>query len=180
MTSATVPVHRLTVQDVLRMVEAGVLDEDDRLELVDGVLVEMTPIGAEHDGAVAWLTRHLAPAMQAGFEVRVQSTFLIPGGYLLPDVLVVEAMPRSVQPETALLVVEVAQTSQARDAEKAADFARAGVPDLWLVDLPGREVRVHREPAGDRYARVERLTDGDVLVAELAAVPPVDVSALLG
>lgn len=62
MVLATVPVYRLSVQDVHRMVAAGVLDEDERIELVDGMLVEMTPIGAEHDGALAWLTRHFAGA----------------------------------------------------------------------------------------------------------------------
>ena len=54
------PVHRLSVEDVYKMVETGVLDEDDRIELVEGVLVDMVPIGAEHDGATAWLTEHFA------------------------------------------------------------------------------------------------------------------------
>ncbi len=53
MASTVAPVHRLSVEDVYRMVEAGVLQENDRVELVEGVLVEMVPIGAEHDGAVA-------------------------------------------------------------------------------------------------------------------------------
>lgn len=160
------------------MVEIGVLDEDDRLELVDGVLVQMTPIGAEHDGAVAWLTRHFARV--EGLEARVQSTFLIPGGYLLPDLTLVEPLPRSEQPWTAPLVVEVAQTSQARDREKAADYARAGVPDYWLVDLPGRTVSVHREPSSAGYGRVERHGDGTTIVPRAASDLSVDVTELLG
>jgi len=180
MVPVTVPVHRLTVQDVYRMVAAGVLDEDDRIELVDGVLVEMTLIGAEHDGAVAWLTRHFAGA-SAELEVRVQSTFLIPGGYLLPDLIVVAPLLRSEQPTTARLVVEVAQTSQARDAEKAADYARTGVPEYWTVDLPARTVIVHHDPEAGAYRSMEHHRDGATLRPIAAAgVPPVSVTELLG
>lgn len=180
MIPATVPVHRLTLNDVLRMVEAGVLDEDDRIELVDGVLVEMTPIGAEHDGALAWLTARLARAAGSRWEVRVQSTFLIPGGYLLPDLTLVEPLSRREQPETALLVVEVAQTSQARDREKAADYARAGVGDYWLVDLPARTVTVHRRPASEGYRSVASVGDGETLRPLAPGAPALSVSELLG
>lgn len=178
MASSTVPHYRLTVQDVYRMVEAGVLDEDDRIELVDGVLVEMSPIGAEHDGALAWLNQCYAGV--AGLEARVQSTFLIPGGYLLPDLTLVEPLLRSEQPWTARLVVEVAQTSQARDREKAADYARAGVPEFWLADLPGRTVTVHRDPTAAGYQHVERHGDGTTIAALAAPDRAVDVTALLG
>ena len=61
------------------MVETGVLDEDDRIELVQGVLVDMVPIGAEHDGATAWLNRRFGRVETDAWEVRVQSTFLIAG-----------------------------------------------------------------------------------------------------
>jgi Uma2 family endonuclease len=176
----TVPVHRLSVEDVHRMVAAGVLGEDERIELVDGILVEMTPIGAEHDGALAWLTRHLASPAADAWEARIQSTFLIPGGYLLPDLALVEPLPRTRQPETAVLVVEIAQTSQARDSEKAADYAHAGVPDYWLVDLPGRVVIVHRGPEPGGYGRVERLGDGATLTPIAEGTPPIEVSELLG
>src|SRR5262249_10502505 len=134
-------VHRLSVDDVYKMVEAGVLDEDDRLELVQGVLVEMTPIGPEHEGALAWLHKRLAAKLDA-FDVRNQSTLLIPGGYLLPDLVVAAPLARTEQPRTALLVVEIAQTSQARDREKARDYAAADVPDYWIVDLKARTVTV--------------------------------------
>ena len=107
MVPVTVPVHRLSVEDVYRMVEAGVLDEDDRVELVEGVLVEMVPIGAEHDGATAWLTRHFARVDSEAWEVRGQSALLIAGGYLLPDLTLVAPVPRSSQPTTAHLVDEV-------------------------------------------------------------------------
>ncbi len=162
------------------MVEAGVLDEDDRVELVEGVLVEMVPIGAEHDGAVAWLTRHFALAGSDAWEVRIQSTLLIAGGYLLPDLLLVEPLPRSAQPTSALLVVEVAQTSQVRDREKGRDYAAAGVPEYWIVDLAARVVEVHRRPRAGGYEEITRYEDGQSVGPLAAAAPVVDVSALLG
>lgn len=180
MVPATVPVHRLSFDDVLRMVEAGILDEDDRIELVDGVLVEMSPIGAEHDGALAWLNGRLARVADARWEVRVQSTFLIPGGYLLPDLLLVEPMSRHQQPETALLVVEVAQTSQARDREKGLDYARAGVPDYWVADLPARTLTVRRDPTSSGYRSAQTFADGDTVTPLAPGAPPVAVTELMG
>ncbi len=180
MVPATVPVYRLSVEDVYRMVEAGVLDEDDRIELVEGVLVEMTPIGPEHDGALAWLTRHFASVVSAAWEVRVQSTFLVAGGYLLPDLMLVEPLPRTAQPTTALLVVETAQNSQVRDREKARDYAAAGVLDYWIVDLAARVVLVHRKPLAGGYGEIATFEEGDSVGPLAAGAPVVDVSELLG
>src|SRR4051794_9842360 len=75
-----VTIHRLTIEDAYKMVETGVLDEDDRIELVEGVLVDMVPIGAEHDGATAWLTSHFARVETDRWQVRVQSALLVAGG----------------------------------------------------------------------------------------------------
>lgn len=110
----------------------------------------------------------------------MQSTFLIPGGYLLPDLTLVEPLSRSEQQWTARLVVEVAETSQARDREKSADYARACVPDYWLVDLPGRTVTVYREPAPAGFARIDSYGDGTTIVALAVKDGRVDVTELLG
>jgi Uma2 family endonuclease len=154
MSAITVPVHRLTIDDVYRMVEAGVLDERDRVELVEGVLVEMVSIGAEHDGATAWLTRHFGRVVSDAWELRIQSVLLTAGGYLLADLLLVAPLPRSKQPTTAHLVVEIAQTSQVRDREKARDYAAADVGEYWIVDLLDRAVIVHRQPLAGAYQQV--------------------------
>jgi Uma2 family endonuclease len=175
-----VPVYRLSVDDVHKMVAAGVLDEDERLELVEGVLVTMVPIGAEHDGAVAWLNEELMRVPGRTWQVRVQSTLLIEGGYLLPDLIVVDRLPRSQQPSRALLVVEVAQTSQARDREKARDYASADVPEYWIVDLAARNVTVHRRPLAGAYDEVTVFAEGDSLQPLLEELPPVAISELLG
>jgi hypothetical protein len=103
MITVTGPVHRLSVEDVYRMVEAGVLDEHDHVELVEAVLVDMVPIGAEHDDALRWLIDHFAGVAGRPWKVRVQSMLLVAGGYLLPDLLVVDPPPRGTLADGALI-----------------------------------------------------------------------------
>jgi Uma2 family endonuclease len=173
-------VHRFSVEDVYAMTAAGLFEENARIELVQGVLVDMVPIGAEHDGAVEWLNRHFAGVPDRAWRVRIQSVLLVEGGYVLPDLSIVESLPRSRQPTSALLVVEVAHTSQARDRDKARDYAAADVPDYWIVDLLARTVTVHRCPLAGVYTEVTVQADGDVVSPLLADAPDVLVSDLLG
>jgi len=111
--------------------------------------------------------------------VHVQDTFLTPdGGFRSPDLMVVStAFGLDRLPDAALLIVEVAWSSQARDVRKAAVYAAAGVPDYWIVDAESDEVLVHREPRGTVYASVQRFEPGD-RIAPLIDIPPVDVAAL--
>jgi len=175
----TVPVHRLTLDDVFAMVEAGILDERSRVELEGGVLVEMAPPGEGHGDRVEWLTRHFVKAASDDVRVRIQDTFLIPdGGYYQPDVIVFGPKGDRL-PRTAKLIIEVAVSSRARDLEKAATNAAAGVVEYWIVDVERAQVIVHAEPRADGYARVRRYVPGE-LVPPPVDVPPVDVTALLG
>ena len=173
--------HRLTFDDVMRMVEAGILDEDSRVELVDGVLVEMSPISPEHSGAVAWLNRHFSRVPGDVWEVRVQDQLVLKDGrsFVQPDLILIEPAPRTALATTALLVVEVAKTSQRRDEEKATDYAAAGVPEYWLVDLVGETVTVYRDPCPVGYRSVTVRDPTDEL-SPLVDAPPVSVAALLG
>jgi Uma2 family endonuclease len=176
---ATVPIRRLSFDDVLAMEQSGILADDDRLELVDGVLVEMLPVGASHDRVVSRLTRHFARGVPDELEVRIQSVLRTSwnDGYLLPDVTVFERRADGEQPDTALLVVEVAQTSQQRDLEKAAAYARCGVQQYWIVDLVQRAVLVFTHPRRSRFALVDEHRAG--LLQPPLEAPPVDVAALL-
>lgn len=176
----TVPIHRLTIDDVMAMEKAGILAEDVRLELVDGVLVEMMAPGPQHGGALEWLTAHFVKTLDDAHRVRVQDTFITPGrNFLLPDLMVIEPLPRDRLPDSALLIVEVAYTSRARDVEKAETYAAVGVAEYWIVDVDRDDVLVHRMPRAGTYTSVERCTPGDV-ITPLVAVPAVDVTALLG
>lgn len=172
-------IHRFTVDDVSAMAAAGIFGETERLELVDGVLVEMSRPSPRHSAVVRWLTKHFVIAAGDAHEVSVQDAFITGEyGYLLPDLMVFESIARDRQPETALLAVEVSYTSRARDTQKAADFARAGVTEYWIVDIDRDEMLVHRSPANDAYTSIERFVPGDSVTA-LVGGPPVDVAALL-
>ncbi|MEA2220742.1 MAG: hypothetical protein QOJ35_3368 [Solirubrobacteraceae bacterium] len=161
------------------MVRAGIIDDELRLELVDGVLIEMTPPGPRHSGVVAWLNERLVIGAQGRFGVRVQDAFLTGEyGFRSPDLMVIEPIGRDRLPDAALLIVEVAHTSHARDLAKASVYAAAGVREYWIVDVARNEVLVHREPRAAAYASVERLVSGDH-ITPLLDVPPVDVAALL-
>jgi len=178
--STTVPVHRLSVEDVLAMVRAEILDEHARVELEDGVLVEMNPIGPEHEDTLALLTRHFVAGTADQVQVRVQGMLLTPGGgYFMPDLTVIARPSRTALPATAGLVVEVAQTSHARDREKAATYAAAGVPEYWIVDVVGELVTVHLDPAEAGYRTVTEHGSGSIEPA-LEGVPPVTLDALFG
>ena len=161
------------------MVAAGILDEDDRVELIDGMLVEMSPAGPRHSAVVEWLSAHLVKASGDGYRVRAQDTLLTPGGgFFQPDVFVIEPISRDRLPDRALLVVEVAYTSRRHDHWKAGTYAIAGVRDYWIVDVARDEVLVHRKPRGGTYESVERFIPGDT-IGLLFDAPPVDVAALL-
>jgi len=167
---ASLPVHPLTVDDLDAMVRAGILDEDDHIELLDGVLVEMSPQGERHAVAIRRLTMLLAPiAAAAGMEVSPQCPLNVisPISQPEPDLAIVPATAwdggHAARP---LLVIEVSVTSRAVDlGRKAAIYAAAAIPEYWVLDLDRRRLVVHRDPVNDRYEQVEQLTDLDTATA---------------
>ena len=165
----SLPVHPLTVDDLEAMVRAGILAEDDRVELLDGVLVEMSPQSPDHAGAVRRLITLLAPvAATPGLEVSPQCPLNVvsPISQPEPDLAVVPACGWGAHAAQALLVIEVSVTSRAVDlGRKAAIYAAAAIPEYWVLDLAERRLVVHREPADARYEDVTALTDAEVVTA---------------
>lgn len=178
MVYAEAPVHPLSIEDVNRMRESGVLGPEDRVELIDGVLVDVVGPTPPHSAVVEWLNRHFVTGLP-GHAVRVQDILREEEGWFVPDLLVVDPVPRDRHPFTARLVVEVAVSTQRHDAWKAHRYARASAEEYWIVDVPARVLRVHRDPGETGYARVSDFRDGDSVQALLGA-PPVDVTELLG
>lgn len=111
--------------------------------------------------------------------MRVQDMLLVEGGFVMPDLMVLEPPPRGQQPSTAALVIEVSVTSHAHDEAKAARYARAGVDEYWIVDLPGRAVHVHRRPDSRRYVDVAAHHDGGLIGAFVCDLE-IEVSWVLG
>ncbi|MGI8731283.1 MAG: Uma2 family endonuclease [Solirubrobacteraceae bacterium] len=173
-------VHRFSVEDVVAMYAAGILDDDIRRELVDGVLIDMNPPGPRHAFVVQRLNRHFVIGVEDRYDVRVQDAVLTPdAGWRSPDLMVLAQGGGDRLPDTALLIVEVASTSRARDLGKATAYAACGVTEYWVVDIDRDDVLVHREPHNGAYEVLERFVPGDVITA-LIDLPPVDVSSLLG
>jgi len=180
--------HRWNRREYERAVAAGVFAPGARLELVDGEIVEMTPQGSRHAVAVQLVEEAQRRLFPAGFSVRVQMPLALDEvSEPEPDLAVVRGEPRDhvarhPGPGDALLVVEVAEATLAWDRDvKAALYARAGVPECWVVDVAGRALHVMREPAPGGYGGRCVLGPGDQ-VLPVAAPPggePVRVADLL-
>jgi Uma2 family endonuclease len=161
--------HRFTVGDYHRMLEAGILGEDDPVELLDGVIVEMSPQAAAHARIITRLTRLLVLSLGDSFDVRPQLPLTLDEqSEPEPDLAVVRAelVPPGEHPHHALLVVEVASSSLARDRTvKARLYARASIPEYWLVDAERECIEVYRDPDATegRYGSMETLSGEDVL-----------------
>jgi Uma2 family endonuclease len=170
--------HRFTVEEFRKMGEAGIFAEDDRMELVEGEIVEMTPIGWRHVESVNALTGVLADLRGSGrFVVSVQNPLVLgEHGEHYPDLVLYREGVRGRVPEArdALVVVEVADTSLSYDRNvKLPLYARAGVPEAWLVDLRAGVVEVHTGPHADGYGAVRTYTRGEIVhsatLAEIVA-----------
>ncbi len=166
---ASLPVHPLTVDDFEAMVRAGILGEDDRVELLDGVLVEMSPQSPAHLQAVTRLNMLVVPiAAAAGLVVSPQCPLnvLSPISQPEPDIAVAPAGGWESYPAGALLVIEVSVTSRAVDlGRKAAIYAAAGIPDYWVLDITHRRLVVHRDPIDGRYEAVDVVADTGAITA---------------
>lgn len=167
--------HSITVTEYFRMGEAHVFAHDARLELMEGEIVEMAPIGSAHAAVVdtlAELLREVAP----GAMVRVQNPLTL-GERSAPQPDVVLLRPRADRyynshpvAADALLVVEVADTTLKYDLEvKRALYARAGVAELWVVDIDRRELNVFREPQLGYSIHIVLTASDNAAVAALGA-----------
>jgi len=177
------PVHRISVEDFERMGEIGILADDDRVELLDGVIFDVSPEGPDHAAAIARTSRLLIRRIaDDALFVRPQSPLTFgTRSQPEPDLAVVSGNPTDRHPEAALLVIEVTVTSHARDRDvKAPLYAAAGVPEYWLLDLPAGTLEVRREPVGAVYRSTRILGPEDSVEPLHVPLGAVRVSELLG
>lgn len=159
-------VVRFSVEDYHRMGEAGILGPELRTELIDGEVVEMPPIGHPHAGTVKLLSNLLKEQVGAAAIVSVQDpVWLNDHTEPLPDIALLRPRPDYYRnghpaPGDVLLIIEVADSSLAYDRDvKLPRYARAEIPEVWIVDLEGRRLLTHRRAAGDVYAEVAESDD---------------------
>jgi Uma2 family endonuclease len=179
----TSELHRMSLDEYHRLIEAGGFDEDARIELIDGLLLDMSPKTAEHENVIAWLNQRLMLAVDLErYQVRVASAMTIDPSEPEPDVIVIERdAPRPYHPGSAPLVIEVAVSSQRRDLRvKPRIYAGAGVPLYWVIDLDGRQVVVHSDPGPVGYGSVEVLGPEGALTAPQIGIEPIALADVLG
>ena len=179
--------HLFTTAEYEEMVSAGILTENDKVELINGEIVEMTPIGIAHNAAVDRLNRLLNQATGTDAIVRVQSSIRLDDrSEPEPDISLLrprddfygDAHPG---PDDILLLIEVADTSLEFDRSvKLPLYARAGIPEVWLVDLNDERIEVHRTPEPGGYRTRDIYWRGDTLETSVQVLPPVAVVDILG
>jgi Uma2 family endonuclease len=168
------PLHRFRTSDYIEMIDKGVLGPDDHVELIGGMIVEMSPAGIPHNHYLSHILRLFAPLL-AKFEIAIQGTLNVSEGHVLdPDVMLLRQRPdgyKSKLPEAAdvQLIIEAAESSLRRDQQiKLPIYAAAAIQEYWIADLEREIVIVHREPGGNGYSSIETL-QGDNILSPLAA-----------
>ncbi len=176
-----------TAGEYNRMVEAGILTEDDRVELIEGEIVEMSPIGSRHAACVNRLTMLLSSQAGQDFIVSVQNPIVVDDySEPEPDVAILQmrddyyAHQLPTVPDV-LLVIEVADTSVEIDRSvKIPLYARTGVTLSILVDLPRELIELHSEPVNGQYQSVQVFGRGDSIQAKTMPQLILSADAILG
>jgi Uma2 family endonuclease len=173
--------RRFTRAEYYRMAEVGILGQDDRVELIRGEIVEMSPIGRRHRAFVGNLTELLIVRLTGRAIVHVQNPVaLTDDTEPQPDLAVLRRRPvpykeREAWAEDALLVVEVADSSLVYDrSTKLRLYAEAGIPEYWVVDCAAETVEVYRAPGPEGYRDVSRVAGATTLA--LHAFPDVELT----
>lgn len=150
--------HRFTVDDLFRMVEAGVISEGRNVELIEGVLVKLAAKNIKHERVRVYLADWLAQCLARDFMVASEpGTRFSEVTYLEPDIVIFRrSLPfEELRGETSELVIEITDTTKRHDYRtKARLYARHGVREYWIVDVKDDVTVVHRSPADEAYAEV--------------------------
>ena len=172
--------RRFTVDEYYRMAEAGILHEDDRVELIEGEVVEMAPIGSRHAARVTGLNSLFSQRVLPRALVSIQNPIhLDQHSEPQPDVTLLRPQPdfyasAHPTPQDILLVVEVSDSSTQYDREvKMPLYARHGIQEAWLVSLDEEVVEVYRNPGSQGYQHKQQLRRGDHISIE--AFPEIDL-----
>jgi Uma2 family endonuclease len=183
--AVTVRKRKFDVDEYHCLGEAGILNEDDRVELIEGELLELAPITGEHATVVALLSMTLARQCDSSQLVHVQNPLRLDRtSEPQPDLVLARVVPgfRGVPNfKDALLVIEVSDSTYNYDRKvKAPLYARAGVPELWIVDCQNQQVEVHSGAKSDVYENVANTDKSAVLVPRLAGNIRVQLADLWG
>jgi Uma2 family endonuclease len=168
-------IRKLSRREYDTLVDLGSF-EDERVELLRGMLVTMSPQAGPHSAITSWFAQRLTRLLDESYDVRAHSPYAATDdSEPEPDVSVSRRAPGNFKhPDSALLVIEVAESSIRKDRQlKAPIYGESRVPEYWIVDISGKDlvVHVHTRPTNEGYRQIETLHDGDVLrPTKLAAI----------
>lgn len=187
------PLRRFTVEQYHALAEAGVLTTYDRVELLDGLIVDMSPIGPPHAYCVEHVDKDiLGSILPKGWHVRMQQPVTLPKSEPQPDIAVVtgkrrDYFKRHPGPSEIGLLIEVADTTLVFDRKKADIYAAAGIPQYWIINLEDRQVETYRQPRQNgkktlaKYRSKQVIKENGVLTLRLQgkAIAKISASDLL-
>jgi Uma2 family endonuclease len=156
---AVVPLapHRFTVEQYHEMIASGILTENDRVQLLDGVIAEMSPVGLPHRNAVQVLMRWIMKNLPDGWDLQIQQPITVGASEPEPDLAVVrmrDYRDRHPGPADIALLIEIADSSIETDRiTKGEIYAAAGIREYWIVNLVDRCVEIHRDPVAAGSAK---------------------------
>jgi Uma2 family endonuclease len=167
------PHHLVSVAEYHRMIDAGVFAPGERIELLDGELIAMAPMGNRHYHTISVLNEQFVLARRGRLRVGVQGPVIL-GDHDEPEPDLSIHAPVMGKPVAAdvLAVIEVADTTLAFDRqEKRPRYARAGIPECWIVDLTEDRIEIASDPGPDGYRRLVVVRPGEPLMIPGSAVP---------
>jgi Uma2 family endonuclease len=183
---ASAMLHRFSVKEYYRMAETGVLPPDARVELVDGRIIDMSPIGPLHGGVVKRLTRVFTSFPQGRWLLAVQDPVRLEDhSEPQPDLMLLKPAAddytnRHPVPEDVFLLIEVSDSTLETDREdKLPIYGRAGIPEVWIVNLADGTLEVYREPHYAGYANTQILREGDSIAPAHFPDAIIEVAKLL-
>jgi Uma2 family endonuclease len=178
--------HRFTVTEYYRMAETGVLPPDARVELLNGEIIDMSPIRPFHGGVTKYLIQFFTSAARGRWITAVQDPVRLDDySEPQPDLMLLKPVPdfyrkRHPRPEDVFLIIEVSDTTLARDqGDKLAAYARAGIAEVWIINVTNETIEVYREPNFTAYAIKTVLGPGGQAAPQAFADVVLGVAALV-
>jgi Uma2 family endonuclease len=177
--------HQFSVEDYHAMIRTGILNETDRVELLEGYVVDKMPHNPPHDGTIQLVQELLAGRIPAGWCIRIQSAVTLSDSEPEPDLVLARGTSRTYLtrhpgPADMGLIVEIADSSVSKDRDKARIYARASLPHYWIVNPIDRQVEAHSSPSGPTaspsYGQQATYHFGDAIPLVLAGNKVCDVA----
>lgn len=177
--------YPLTITHFQKMIATGILEEDERIELIEGELIAMVPIGPEHSGKTRRLIRILSQVLGEFAILDVQNPIIL-GLHSEPQPDIVLLRPRAdfyehatPQPEDVLLVVEVSDSTLKYDKNlKIPLYARHGIPEVWLINLPEKRVEIYLKPGPAGYQQVLQPKNDEIISPSLLPEIVIEIAKL--